>query len=93
MLRVLRSENAFVKQIFDKETGNPLICRRYTEDGDYQMFHKNWFALSKGIRYEAVTEAAVKAILAEKALAGRIADIITSEEGVRERDRQILYCR
>lgn len=86
---VRRSENAFVKQIFDKETGNPLICRRYTEDGDYQMFHKNWFALSKGIRYEAVTEAAVKAILAEKAMAERIAAIITSEEGVRERDRQI----
>ena len=32
---VIRSENAFVKQIFDKETGQPLVCRRYTDDGDY----------------------------------------------------------
>lgn len=86
---VLRSENAFVKQIFDKKTGNTLICRRYTEDGDYQMFHKNWFALSEGIHYETVVKEASAAILAEKALAEQIATIISSDKGMRERERQL----
>ena len=33
-----------------------LVCRRYTDDGDYQMFHKNWFAVTQGISYKAVEE-------------------------------------
>lgn len=86
---VLRSENAFVKQIFDKETGKSLICRRYTEDGGHQMFHKNWFALSEGIHYETVVNEAFAAIMAEKALAEQIAAILSSDKGKRERERQL----
>lgn len=86
---VLRSENAFVKQIFDKETGEPLVCRRYTDDGDYQMFHRSWFAVTQGIHYEAVKEAVAAAIFAERRQAEKIASILIGEEAAEELDRRI----
>ena len=86
---VIRSENAFVKQIFDKETGQPLVCRRYTDDGDYQMFHKNWFAVTQGISYKAVEEAVVSAVYAEKELAEKIASLICSDKAAKELDGRV----
>ncbi|MCD8022531.1 MAG: hypothetical protein LUF30_06025 [Lachnospiraceae bacterium] len=33
-----RSENAFVKQIFDKDTGKSLVCHLHQEDEAWQSF-------------------------------------------------------
>ena len=87
--RGIRSENAFIKQIFDKETGDVLICRRYTEDGDYQMFHRNWFAMSTGIRYESVMQETVSAIRRESEQAGEASRLMDTEIVQNEKKRRM----
>lgn len=67
----------------------PLVCRRYTDDGDYQMFHKNWFAVTQGISYKAVEEAVVSAVYAEKELAEKIASLICSDKAAKELDGRV----
>ena len=71
-----RSKNAFVKQIFDKETGTPLVCRLHRAEKPYQTFSLEFWDQDR-IEYDYVMEEAVAALFAEQELAqtaGKLVD-------------------
>lgn len=71
-----RSKNAFVKQIFDKGTGTPLVCRLHRAEKPYQTFSLEFWDQDR-IEYDYVMEEAVAALFAEQELAqiaGKLVD-------------------
>lgn len=84
-----RSDNAFIKQIFDKQSGKSLICRRYTDHGIYQMFHRDWNQTSEGIRYDFVMEEVSRAVCRETEQASWILSELETGGLEKEKNRQI----
>jgi hypothetical protein len=83
----VRPENAFVKQIFDKNTGRALLCRVVMEPEVSQSFGVNHFSLER-IDYEVVMKAVVGALRLEKKKALAALEWVSSDVGIRERERR-----
>ena len=82
-----RSKNAFVKQIFDKETGSPMICKLHRAENPYQTFSLGFWDQDR-IEYDYVMEEAVSALFAEQELAqtaGKLVDTKMCEDELNRR--------
>lgn len=60
-----RSENAFVRQIFDRDTGAALLCRLRSKREPYQVFCKGFWD-ADSISYDYVMQEAVAAVRREQ---------------------------
>jgi DNA invertase Pin-like site-specific DNA recombinase len=73
-----RSENAFVKQIFDKATGKALHCKVSLDRSEHQTFSYHHFCTER-MEYDDVMIATVEALRSEQKQALRAASWMESE--------------
>ncbi len=62
---VIKSDNAFIKQIFDKATGAAVVCRLHRVENPYQTFGLSFWQ-RKTIRYDYVMEQTVEHLRSEQ---------------------------
>lgn len=74
-----RSDNAFIKQIFDKKTDRPLMCRLHREEPPYQTFCIGFWDKAR-ISYDYVMGQAVEALRREQKKAVRAMEAVQGEE-------------
>lgn len=87
------TENAFIKQIFDKETGSSLICKMNKGENAYQTLSIGFWDKDK-IEYDYVMSETVSAIRAEQKKVAHALKLIASESGKREyARRKEVYAR
>lgn len=86
-----RSDNAFIKQIFDKKTGRPLMCRLHREDPPYQTFCIGFWDKAR-IPYDYVMEQTVEALRCEQGKAIRAMEAVQGDkaEAVLSARKEIL---
>lgn len=86
-----RSENAFVKQIFDKTTGKALQCKVSLDRGEHQTFSYHHFCTER-MEYDDVMIAAVEALRSEQKQALMAASWVESEacQAEKEKIRAVL---
>lgn len=84
---VNRSDNAFVKQIFDKGTGNTVICRRNKDNGSQSFARK--FTDKECISYDYVMQETITALRREQKKACLAREKIVSGDGSAEAKKQI----
>jgi DNA invertase Pin-like site-specific DNA recombinase len=82
-----RSNNAFMKQIFDKTTGKPLHCHLFLEPEEYMTFNIHHDAAER-IGYDIVMQTVVGAIKAEREKAKLALEWIETEDGIKEKENQ-----
>lgn len=75
-----RSDNAFVKQIFDKKTGNTLICRRNKDNGSQSFAGK--FTDKECISYDYVMQETITALRREQKKACLAGEKIMAGDGM-----------
>lgn len=82
-----RADNAFVKQIFDKTTGKPLMCRLHQDDTSYQTFSNGWWDKER-ISYDVVMEQAVAALRRERDQASHVLKRLDAGDGEAEKEQR-----
>ena len=82
-----KSDNAFIKQIFDKQSGEALICRLNRGANPSQSFGLDHWK-KETICYDFVMEKAVAALNEEKERAVRADVWVNSEQGRLEKQRR-----
>ena len=78
--RTPRAENAFIKQIFDKQSGKGLVCRQHRTDEPYQTFSLDFWS-KETIRYDDVMAQVVSLLRKERCEAVCALHWILSDEG------------
>jgi len=84
---VNRSDNAFINQIFDKTTGNTIICRRNKNNGSQSFAGK--FTDKKGISYNYVMQETISALRREQKKACFVKEKIIAGVKISEFEKQI----
>ena len=84
---VMKSDNAFVKQIFDKETGATVVCRLHRTENPYQTFGMDFWQ-RKTIRYDYVMEQTVEHLRLEQQKIEFAKEWIASDLGQLEKQRR-----
>lgn len=84
---VMKSDNAFIKQIFDKTTGATVICRLHRVKNPYQTFGVDFWQ-KKTIRYDYVMEQTVGHLRLEQRKIEFAKEWITSDLGQLEKQRR-----
>lgn len=85
--RAMRSDNAFIKQIFDKASGATMLCKLHKEDEPYQTFSLGFWD-SKHIPYDTVMLEVVAFLREEQRKAKAALRYILSDAGISEMERQ-----
>jgi DNA invertase Pin-like site-specific DNA recombinase len=83
-----RSNNAFIKQIFDKTTGRPLHCKLESDSEEIHQTFSYSHTCAQRIRYDDVMQATVATLRLEQKKAICAATWIDSRAGICEKDRQ-----
>lgn len=82
-----RSDNAFIKQIFDKASGATMLCKLHKVDEPYQTFSLGFWD-SKHIQYDTVMFEVVAFLREEQRKAKQALQYILSDMGKAEIERQ-----
>lgn len=82
-----RSDNAFIKQIFDKASGATMLCKLHKGNEPYQTFSLGFWD-SKHIQYDTVMFEVVAFLREEQRKAKTVLRYILSDVGISEMKRQ-----
>ena len=88
--RVQKSENAFIKQIFDKTSGRSLMCKLHRVDEPYQTFSLEFWSKKK-IHYDKVMEEVVSFLRKEQYATARALQWIMSDDGFRAKEERRAF--
>lgn len=84
---VMKSDNAFIKQIFDKTTGMAVVCKLHRIKKPYQTFGISFWQ-KKTIRYDYVMEQTVNYLRSEQRKIECAKEWIASDLGQSEKQRR-----